>query len=279
MTEQSIVPSPRSTTGVYLLDGFEVRDAGRPVFLPPAAQRLIAFLALRSRPVPRWGIVHALWPDSPSERASGLLRSTLWRARTTLPHLVDAGRVSVSLAVGVHRDVAQAQHLARHVLSNHSGAHELPDSEAEATLQLLGGELLPGWDDEWVVVEREHLRRIGLGALEVLSTLWSAGGRGALAVEAAGLAVRSEPTRESAHARLFTALLAAGDVPAALAAYQRMAAMLAEEFGLAPAPELRQLAERTARSRRVVVQRLLSSATVPAPAGGLTDGPPVVLGT
>jgi DNA-binding SARP family transcriptional activator len=254
------MPSTRPSTGVYLLDGFEVRHAGNVVSLPLVAQRLIAFLALRNRPVQRSVIVQALWPGSPSERGSGMLRSALWRVRATLPHLVDAGRASVSIAVGIHRDVSQAEHLARHVLVSRSGNHELADAEAEATLELLGGELLPGWDDDWVIVEREHLRRIGLGALEVLSTVWSAAGRGALAVEAAGLAVRSEPTRESAHARLFTALLAAGDVPAALAAYARMTAMLAGEFGLEPAPDLRRLAQDTARSRQVAAQQLSSPA-------------------
>lgn len=50
-------------------------------------------------------------------------------------------------------------------------------------------ELLPGWCDDWVVLERERLRQRLLHALEALSRAHWQAGRGAQAIEAALVAV------------------------------------------------------------------------------------------
>ena len=60
-----------------------------------------------------------------------------------------------------------------------SGDLELLDLEADAL------DLLPGWYDDWTILERERLRQRVLHALEAQSRILSAVGRHAVAVEAA----------------------------------------------------------------------------------------------
>jgi DNA-binding SARP family transcriptional activator len=59
--------------------------------------------------------------------------------------------------------------------------------------------LFPGWYDDWVLLERERLRRLRLHALEVLADKLVREGRYGEAVQATYAAVRTEPLRESAH--------------------------------------------------------------------------------
>ncbi len=72
-------------------------------------------------------------------------------------------------------------------------------------------DLLPGWYDDWVLLERERLRQRVLHALEALSRHLVAAGRIAEAVEAAMTAVGVEPLRESAQRAPVTAHLAEGN--------------------------------------------------------------------
>src|SRR5262249_60795350 len=65
---------------LFLFDGFVLHEDDQHVTLPPQAQRLIAFIALR-RTARRDEVCCTLWPDISDERASARLRTTLWRLR------------------------------------------------------------------------------------------------------------------------------------------------------------------------------------------------------
>jgi DNA-binding SARP family transcriptional activator len=100
------------------------------------------------------------------------------------------------------------------------------------------GELLPGWDDDWVLLERERLRQLRLHALEVLADKLARAGRQREAVQAACAAVRAEPLRESAHRTLVRVHLAGGDVAEAVRAYRDFRDVLARELGVAPSEQM-----------------------------------------
>jgi hypothetical protein len=59
-------------------------------------------------------------------------------------------------------------------------------------------DLLPGWYDDWALIERERVRQRLLHALEALSRQLAQTGRCAEAVDAAMMAVAAESLRESA---------------------------------------------------------------------------------
>jgi DNA-binding SARP family transcriptional activator len=104
-----------------------------------------------------------------------------------------------------------------------------------------GLDLLPGWYDDWALMERERIRQRLLHALEALSATLLEVGRCREAVEAAMVAVTTEPLRESAQRTLIAAHLAEGNWVEAkrqFAGYRRLANL---ELGIEPHPSLFQL--------------------------------------
>jgi DNA-binding SARP family transcriptional activator len=87
----------------------------------------------------------------------------------------------------------------------------LPRNLESGLVTRLVGELLPGWYDEWVLVERERLRNSRLHALEELSALLSRDGNHAEAIDAALAALAADPLRETAHRALIHAFLSEGN--------------------------------------------------------------------
>ena len=71
--------------------------------------------------------------------------------------------------------------------------------------------VLPGWYDDWVLIERERLRQRVCRALERLSGEMVRQARYAEAVEAALITVLADPLRESAQRVLIEASLAEGN--------------------------------------------------------------------
>src|SRR5690349_10606471 len=136
---------------VKLLDGFELRCQGRPVALPMSAQRLLAYLAVHPCSLRRMHVACSLWMDSPEERAFANLRSALWRLQQASRNLVDAGGGSLGLHPELRVDLHDAAGLARELLDRRPGA-----APPRTSWRILRGELLPGWDEEWLIVEREH---------------------------------------------------------------------------------------------------------------------------
>src|SRR5205807_5339459 len=63
------------TSGQHLtlLNGFQVCHQGRITRIPRNGQRLIAFLALNNRDLPRSYVASVLWPDAPEDRAGASL--------------------------------------------------------------------------------------------------------------------------------------------------------------------------------------------------------------
>lgn len=221
---------------VGLLRGFRVTSDGEPLVLPLNAQRLVAYLALQDRPQSRICVAATLWMDSSEDRSNASLRSTLWRIGLVSPQLVQATRAQLGLGPEVTTDIGDAATLARHVL-----ATPLVAELSEAQLQLLLGDLLPGWYDDWVALERERLRQLSLHALEALCAGLTEAGRFGQAVEVGLAAVQGEPLRDTAHRALIAAYLAEGNRIEALRQYRTYECLLRRELGLPPSPQMVEL--------------------------------------
>ncbi len=129
-----------------LLGGFEVERAGRVELtrLPSrAATLLLARLALQpKRQHPREELVELLWPGVELDAGRNRLRQTLSTLRALLETpeapLIQADRLQISLLPGALTSDAQ-------------------EFEALRDTAIYGGELLPGYFDDWVVEERHRL--------------------------------------------------------------------------------------------------------------------------
>jgi DNA-binding SARP family transcriptional activator len=223
----------RGRLSLSLLRGFELRLGNRPCELPPAAERLLAFLALHGGSPHRSFVAGALWPETSDGRAAASLRSSLWRIRQAAPALVEASTDRIRLGPTVEVDVEDLKTTIRKVLEG-AARLRLPD----VAKLLAGGELLPGWWEEWVIGERERLRQLRLHALEYLCQRLIEERRFILAEEAGWAAVTEEPLRESAHRILIRAYLAQGNAGEAVRQYRRYRQFLEDELGLEPSPEM-----------------------------------------
>jgi DNA-binding SARP family transcriptional activator len=220
---------------ISLLDGFRLVRDGSDQELPVGGQRVLAHLSLFGDPT-RSHVSGTLWPDVPEDRAHANLRSTLWRLQRTCPGLVEGGSGRLSLSQDAAVDVVELITWARRVLAPDSEVTEL-----DGLPTMLPGELLPGWYEDWVLIEREHIRQLRLHALEVLADRLSCLGRYGSALEAAYAAVRAEPLRESAHRTVIKVHLAEGNTVDAVRQYDSFREMLHGELGTKPSPFMSEL--------------------------------------
>lgn len=226
---------------VHLLGGFDVRCDGVSLILPLAGQRVVALLALHGRALSRAHVAGALWLDSSEERAAASLRSALWRIGLPGCPLVTTTRQLLSLAPGVAVDLADSIGRAHALLGWRSEGSPPGPGDEQRTWRALSAQLLPGWYDDWVIVERERFDQLRLHALEALCDALTAAGRYGPAVEAGHAAVAVEPLRESAHRALVRAHLAEGNRADALHQYELYRKLCVAELGCEPSEQMRAL--------------------------------------
>ncbi|GGY10253.1 AfsR/SARP family transcriptional regulator [Streptomyces tanashiensis] len=234
----SVAASPFT---ILLLDGFAVRRSGCAVAVPPSGQRLVAYLALRVG-AGRSVAAAALWPETPEEKSQARLRTAVWRVNRVAPGLVVTRGTHVSLAPDTVVDNREFTTRVRRILRPAGDTHPSQVDEDGYAWLLRGGELLPGWYDEWVLLEQEHTRQLRLHALEAAARLMAAHGSHAGALELAFEAVRLEPLRESASRAVITVHLSEGNAVDAVRHYEWFRRLLDAELGLRPSAQLTALA-------------------------------------
>jgi DNA-binding SARP family transcriptional activator len=223
---------------LFLIDGFAARCLYRSVEFPPCTRRLLACLALAERPLSRAYIAGQLWPDIRGDHADACLRSALWRLRQVGYPLVVASRRELALSERVTVDYREAKALAEQLVS--------PVSELDLSsidYRPLCGNLLPDWEEEWLLLERESFRQLRLLALESLCTRLSAVGLWAKAILVGRAAVDGDPLDEMGHQSLIRAYVAAGDISQAARQYDAYRHVLQQELDLEPSVSFKELVE------------------------------------
>lgn len=223
------------------------RDSSRPV--GPLAQVALACLVLqRGRLTPREELAEVLWDDQVPDTWRSALRGLLSRLRAALASTGlepaaaitnTAGSYQLRLPAEAVVDVETANDAlacARSALDDGRSAHAARDHALHA-VSATDGEFLPGAHTRWVQHERAQLRELHLQSLEVLSQAALACDDPLQALRAAERAVALEPVRESAHVRVMSAYLAAGNRGEAIHAYHRCRCALAGELGVSPSAE------------------------------------------
>jgi DNA-binding SARP family transcriptional activator len=221
-----------------LLGGFGLLKGGEEVVLPLSAQRLVALLALRGRPLSRAYLAEVLWSEYPVKRSMAGLRTALWRANHTGFPVVSTIGMRLYLAAEVEVDVRTLLEFSRAAPGDPARASAVIARSEWLNLSL---DLLPDWYDDWLIDDRESVRQLRLHTLENLAGELSRQGRHAEAIQAALDAVRLEPLRETAHAELIKAHLAEGNRSEALRQFSRCRKLLAVELGVEPSEAIYQL--------------------------------------
>ena len=221
---------------VSLLGGFSVRVGGCSVALPKHSRRVLAYLCLDKAAeddCDRGILAERLWPDSSAERSRASLRTALWRIRRECPAVVHSENDRVMLADDVTVDVHQYRRHAERLLADRS---DCPRERAQ--LMARNCELLPGWDETWLLLAREQLRQLRLHALETSGRRLADQGRYPEAIDVMLMVVAEEPLRETAQSALIEAHLCEGNVVEGRRQFDTFAALLWTELGMRPSPEL-----------------------------------------
>ncbi|WP_433734021.1 AfsR/SARP family transcriptional regulator [Nocardia sp. CA-129566] len=228
--------APRGELAISLLGGFALRVGTDRFALPMHSRRVLAYLCLDKNSEPdcdRGLLAERLWPDATVDRSRASLRTALWRIRQASPVLVHSGGGRVRLADGVAVDVHEFRRSAERVL-----AEQRDCARDRARLLARTTDLLPGWDETWLLLAREQLRQLRLHALEVEARRLAERGRYPEAIDVMLAVVAEEPLRESAQAALIEAHLCEGNVVEARRQFTHFAELLWTELGIRPSPRL-----------------------------------------
>lgn len=221
-----------------LLSGFQLVINGEGVDVPRSSQRVLAFLGLHARPQLRSQVARSLWHEISDERAIANLRAALWKLHATRERVVAARTDRLCLCQGVGVDVADVVDRARELLDMAPGTRVGQPAAPADLLELFSSDVLPDWDDDWVVFERERVRQLRIHAIEALSVRLCRQRRHAEAVEAGLTAVAADPLRESAQRVLIEAHLAEGNTADARRQYDAFCTLLWRDLRVRPSPAL-----------------------------------------
>lgn len=236
---------------VSLLGQFEVLyDGGRLNIATRNAQALFAYLVLNpGQAHRRERLAGLLWPDSAEESARSNLRHELWRLRKALKETREKFLLVTDLTVAF--DSAQPYTLDATLLEAVPVEGTTAD-ELMTALRVYGGELLPGFYQEWVFAERERLqaayeaRSARLVELLVEERRWTDVQYWATRQIAAG------GWPEAAYRALMLSHAATGDLPKAIATYDRLRDQIKAELGIQPSEQTRLLYMRLKSGELVV---------------------------
>ncbi|HEY0167650.1 MAG TPA: BTAD domain-containing putative transcriptional regulator [Jatrophihabitans sp.] len=222
-----------------LLGGFSLRIAGQYVALPMHSRRVLAWLSL-DKTIGQWcdrGVLaERLWPDATTERSRASLRTALWRIRRASSHLVLVEVDHVVLSSDIQVDL----HHFRSVASKMIAGNE--DLTGEITSLVANKvELLPGWDETWLLLAREQLRQMRLHALEGNARRLQKQACFPEAIDAMLAVVAEEPLRESSQTTLIQTHLRSGNRGEARRQFDLFTDLLWSELRLRPAPDLYRL--------------------------------------
>jgi predicted ATPase/DNA-binding SARP family transcriptional activator len=214
-----------------LLGALELTVDGTVVPVPGARLRsLLAVLAVRAPEVVSVDALQAaLWGDEPP--STNALQKLVSKLRRVLP-VDDLVTESVGYRLAVDDDALDIKVFERLVAA---GRHR------EALALWRGDPLADFTYEEWAQTEITRLQELHLVAIEAHVDEELREARHAELVGELEALVREYPLRERLRAQLMRALYAGGRQADALRAYQDARAVLAEQLGLEPGPELREL--------------------------------------
>ncbi len=225
---------------------------------------LLAYLAVEAgRPHSRASLAALFWPESSDQDALRNLRVTLHRLRRALDDAaagagdralqivgsqIQLDREVVTLDVAVFLDRLEEVSAHGHTSSDLCA---LCVERLEQAVVLYGGELLAGFElvdappfEEWVLVERERLRRLCLWALGTLALAYEQQGELEQALALARRELALDSYREESYRRIMRLLALSGKRSEAIACFMECQRVLVDELGIEPDAETIALGER-----------------------------------
>jgi predicted ATPase/DNA-binding SARP family transcriptional activator len=225
---------------VKFLGQFVVLQDGKPIQIPTRnAQSLFAYLVLNAgKAYRRENLAGLLWPDSSEDNARSNLRHELWRLRKALEaeretcFFVDDLSITFNSSCNYSLDVKK--------LEEAPLASNLAD-ELIGPLSGYAGDLLPGFYDEWVHLERDRVYAVFEARITRLLELLQTEGRWPDVLEWGMRWISLGRWPEPAYRALMTAYANSGDLSKAAATYERLSQGLQKDLGVKPSEQTHKL--------------------------------------
>jgi len=233
---------------VKLLGQFEVRLNNQPVELASRpAQSLLAYLVLTAGTAHRREkLAGLLWPSTAESNARRNLRQALWRIRQA----ISSGAQQCLLAddISVAFDANSEYWLDVRVLEKKAAEECSPDDLIRA-VSVYGGDLLPGFYDEWVLLERQRLQMVFEHKMKLLLDCLVEAERWEDVLDWGERWIALGQTPEPAYRALMAAHSALGDTSKVAASYQRCAETMRNQLGVEPSQQTRALFEHLSKDK------------------------------
>jgi predicted ATPase/DNA-binding SARP family transcriptional activator len=244
MTSESV----QQTESVWRIDLFAGLRLSRngslaPPFKTRRMTRLLARLAcFPDRAHARDILAEELWPEEDPEAIRDRFRQTLALLRRELE---PPGTPSGSVLIADRSTVQLAPRSFTTDIAEFAAALRTASVEPDLLRQIVllrqavalyRGELLPGFDEDWIQAERLHLAERGRQALVRLTEALTTAGEWDEAIETARRAIAADPLHEEAHATLIRLFARAGRPADADRQYEEMARLLKAAINLEPSP-------------------------------------------
>lgn len=226
------------TLEIFLLGQFKLIANNQIIELPSRpAQSLLAYLALNAGvTIRREKLASLLWCDAEESNSRGYLRQALWRIRKSLEgaslSCVDYLQID-EIAVTFNRqsdywlDVDQ-------IMKPIEGQ---PIDGTIADVDLFRGELLPGFYDEWIELERDRVQAAYNQKMDALLERMIQSQRWDEVLKRAEQWIRQGYSTEPAYRALMKAHAAMGNRGMICLTYNRCKEALMHDLGVEPSPE------------------------------------------
>jgi predicted ATPase/DNA-binding SARP family transcriptional activator len=232
---------------VKLLGQFSVQLNDLPIEIPSRpAQTLFAYLTLHPGTAFRREMLAGLiWPDASESNARSNLRHALWRIRKSLGE-EEGQRYFPADDLTLTFDPAPGCWIDAVLLGGKSG---LALSTLEEQVAAYQGELLPGFYDDWITIERERLQAAFESKIDALIDRLSREKHWPDVIEWAEHWITFGTAPEPAYRALMTAHARSGHKAKVKETYQRCSEVLQREFGVEPSEETQELYQQLMATR------------------------------
>jgi WD40 repeat protein/DNA-binding SARP family transcriptional activator len=236
--EITLLGPPQFRLDGTLIDRFGTRKA----------QALLTYLACNSRPQSRDLLAGMFWADKPEVVAKNNLRRILPDLRKHFDNYLASDRYTVMFdRRAVYSLDVEMFAAAMRLL--HSSPLAPADIDAlEAALTLYTGEFLAGFNlldapafDDWVLLQREHLRELALRGLIFITEHFVQTRQLRRGLASSQRLLALEPWHETGYQQRMILLAWNGERGAALQQYALCTRVLADEFSLPPSAEMTEL--------------------------------------
>ncbi|MFL7892821.1 MAG: AAA family ATPase [Anaerolineales bacterium] len=225
------------------LGKFEIRIDGTPIEIPARkAQTLLAYLLMNSADqFRREQLAGMLWPDYDESSARSKLRYSLWQLRSALGEdFFIANKVTLAFNF-------ESSCWVDSIELEEDTSDQLAIDQLEQLVGLYQGEFLPGFYEDWILLERDQLRAVFDNKISLLLQQLSNQGRWREVLEWAEKWISFGQLPEPAFQALMIAHSRLGDKASAAKAYLRIEQSLKEELEVEPADKTKVLYERILR--------------------------------